>query len=669
MSSVIPSPRSVARRAGVCALAAFPLIYLPPDSDPLDVEAARLLQAEIARVSGHTPAISRAMSVPVSAPVISLMPDASVAGDEGYSLLVDPDGIRCAARTPRGRLWAVQTLRQLLRLHGDALPAQEISDAPAMRYRGVLLDVARRKVPTVETLCALVDTLSLFKLNMLQLQVEHTFTFRRHPRIGEGCGSLTCEDILALDAHCRARGVELVPMLQSFGHMRNILQFPEYRHLAENETHQWSLNPTDPATLQFLDELYDEYLPAHSSGLVNIGCDETVDLGRKGGKSNAAIAAKGQGRVYIEHILNIHRLLTEKYGKQVMLWGDIILHHPDLVPEMPKDLIVLNWGYEPLESFPQVDLFADSGLPQIVCPGTNSWNAIFPRLNAAWQNVGQFVRDGRRVGALGMLNTDWGDGGHYNLLGNSLYSYAHGAEESWAAAPMAREAFDTALGPVLYGAPGAEIVAALRRLGDAVDNPTVRFNNSSLTVQCLFSSPMEDKAWVEKWGNGHWQPLDAAIPEGMAAVAREVAATLKRVQIASLLPDAVADAIWACEAVDYAARKMAFFIRVMAGVTAESSEPLLHTGDALLREHEAVVAAFKARWRAGNRESEINVALGRFAYAETVLRSIVDWLHAHRASLAAGAAIPLPPVPVYQPPWVEDTWPLWVPDTQEEVVG
>ena len=138
----------------------------------------------------------------------------------------------------------------------------------------------------VATLKALVDTLSLLKLNMLQLQVEHTFQWRRHPRIGANCGSLSCEDIMELDAHCRLRGVELVPMLQSFGHMRNVLMLEEYRHLAENPAIQWSLSPTDPASLRFMEELYDEFLPAFSSGLVNIGCDETFDLGRKGGRSN-----------------------------------------------------------------------------------------------------------------------------------------------------------------------------------------------------------------------------------------------------------------------------------------------------------------------------------------------------------------------------------------------
>ncbi len=302
---------------------------------------------------------------------------------------VGPERIFLLGTTPRARLWAVQTLRQYLRLHGNPLPNICVNDAPALRYRGVMLDVARRKVPRVETLKSLVDTLSLLKLNMLQLQVEHTFQWRRHPRIGHGCGSLSCEDILELDAHCRLRGVELVPMLQSFGHMRNVLMLEEYRHLAEHPAIQWSLCPTDPASLNFLEELYDEYLPAFSSSLVNIGCDETFDLGRKGGRSTAEVTHLGSGRVYLDFLLAVQRLLAEKFHKRVMCWGDVVLNHPELVPELPKELIVLNWWYDPKVRYDQVEVFAASGLPQIVCPGTEQLEQRVPSREYGVDQCGQ----------------------------------------------------------------------------------------------------------------------------------------------------------------------------------------------------------------------------------------------------------------------------------------
>ncbi len=666
MQIAIPNPRTVEKIDGALRVDQLTTIYLPADSTALDLEAARLVQAEIQRVAGLRLPISRAWRPARTAGVLALGSPGALAaiggeapavseGPEAYAVHVGPENCLLLAETPQGRLWAAQTLRQLLRLHGPIVPGVRISDAPAMRYRGVLLDIARRKVPTIAALKALVDTLSLLKLNMLQLQTEHTFVFQRHPKIGADAGSLSCEDLLELDAHCQLRGVELVPMLQSFGHMRNILIFDEYRHLAENAATQWSLCPIDPASLQFLDELYEEFLPCFSSGLINIGCDETIDLGVPGGRSNDEIARLGKGRVYLNFILALHRLLSEKYGKQVMCWGDIILHYPELVADLPRDLIVLNWGYEAAPRYEQVDVFARHGLPQIVCPGTSTWNTLFPRVENAWDNVANFTRDGQTVGGLGMLNTDWGDGGHYNLLGNSLYSYAHGAEASWAANPQPREEFDATLGPVLFGQPGGEIVRAIRALGAAVNAPGVLQCNSSLTMDMLFSSPLEDI---------RQRSLEDDTLAALGATAREAATTFHRLAATSLDPESVADMAWAADAVDFAARKCAFLRKLRGLALARTPrgpemEFALICCDELIIEHQQIVAAFDARWFAGNHRAEIDIVHGRFDHAVAVLRVLRDWLFDQRDAFAQGDRVPLPELPAFTPPWKEDTRSLW----------
>ena len=70
-----------------------------------------------------------------------------------------------------------QTLEQWLALNADAERVQgiEIEDAPRFPERGVQLDVARDRVPTLETLHALVERLASWKLNRLQLYMEASF--------------------------------------------------------------------------------------------------------------------------------------------------------------------------------------------------------------------------------------------------------------------------------------------------------------------------------------------------------------------------------------------------------------------------------------------------------------------------------------------------------------
>ncbi len=666
MNLGIPHPRTVTPLDGFLAVDKLTLCYLSPDADPLDLEATRLIQAEVRRICERSVPISKAWQPPFTHGLIALgctsalsnTPELALTDvpddEEGYALEIRPEQVILCANTARGRLWAAQTFRQLLRQYGETIPAMRINDAPAMRYRGVMLDLARRKVPELDTLKRLVDTFSLLKLNMLQLQVEHTFLWRRHPAIGAGCGSLSCEDLLSLDAHCRNRGIELVPMLQSFGHMRNILMLDEYRKFAENDRLQWSLNPTDPATLQFIDELYEEYLPCFSSSMINIGSDETVDLGKKDGKSNTEIERLGKGRVYLNRILALHQLLTEKYGKKVMMWGDVVLNHPELIPDLPSDMIMLNWQYNPDKDFPQVTLFAEHNIPQIVCPGTNSWCQIFPRVNWAWDNIDHFVRDGKTVGALGMLNTDWGDGGHFNLLGGSYYSFAHGAEVSWAQQPMPRDEFERLLAPVVFGPDCTRIVSAIHVLGNRKYLPGT-WDTGGMTAAMVFKSPFE--------GDDRFDDLLRHAPLLAEARTAEVAALQFEDAIArSLEPSAVADLTWEAKALAYGKRKTAFMFDIERLATGEGDvDALMATCDDLLVDYTEIVDNFCQRWTAGNRRSEIDISLDQFAHGARGLQIIKDWLQTHLTTIAPGVRVTPPVVPAHVFPWKENTTSIWWP--------
>jgi len=147
---------------------------------------------------------------------------------QGYELTVTPAGISVVAGAPAGAFYAVQTLRQFLGVRSRALPCLRASDWPDFAARGVMLDVSRDKVPTLQTLFEIVDKLAAWKVNQLQLYTEHTFGYRRHPDVWASASPITGEDVLVLDAYCRERFIELVPNQNTFGHMRRWLVLPRY---------------------------------------------------------------------------------------------------------------------------------------------------------------------------------------------------------------------------------------------------------------------------------------------------------------------------------------------------------------------------------------------------------------------------------------------------------
>jgi hypothetical protein len=313
------------------------------------------------------------------------------------------------------------------------------------------------------------------KINQFQLYTEHTFAYRGHEEVWHDASPMTPEEIRALDVYCRGRCVELVPNQNSFGHLERWLARPRYNALAElpqggaplpwGGTHEkpTSLCPTDPRSVAFLEDLYDQLLPNFTSRLFNVGCDETFDL-RGNGRSAALVRERGEGRVYLDFLKTIHGL-TAARGRTMQFWGDIIVRHPELVPELPQDAVALEWGYETDHPFDAHGaLFAASGVPFYVCPGTSSWNSLAGRTANMRANLLSAAENGTRHGARGYLNADWGDGGHWQPLAVSLAGYVYGAALAWGCA--GNRGIDLAAAMDRFG--GAEgFGGALLGLGDA----------------------------------------------------------------------------------------------------------------------------------------------------------------------------------------------------------
>ncbi len=156
---------------------------------------------------------------------------------EDYSLSVTENEIQIAASSAAGAFYGIQTLKQLL-AQGSMIPCMEIHDRPEFPYRGFYHDVTRGRIPTLDTLKRLADKAAYYKINSLQLYVEHSFAFAEYANINEGQEPLTAEDIRELDAYCRERFIDLVPSLSCFGHLYALLESREYGHLCELEGYE-----------------------------------------------------------------------------------------------------------------------------------------------------------------------------------------------------------------------------------------------------------------------------------------------------------------------------------------------------------------------------------------------------------------------------------------------
>ena len=420
----------------------------------------------------------------------------------GYSLDITPRGISLDYHDIEGLRAGIATLRQLFREYGKRLPCVRIRDYPDFAKRGVMLDISRGRVPNLSTLKDLTSHLADFKINEFQLYTEHTFAYRDYEPVWRDWGALTGQEILELDAHCRKLGIELVPNQNSFGHLRYWLAYPPLKKLAETDQ-PWpdqggaflrypaTLAPNNPGTIPFLRELYDELLPNFTSDRFNVGCDETWDLGR--GQSKKLVERKGKGRVYVDFLKKIYQE-TSARKKQMMFWGDIILHYPELVKELPKDVVALNWGYEKDHPFDKESaIFAKSKLPFYVSPGTSTWMTLIGRHDNAFVNLQQAAKIGRKHGALGYLNTDWGDGGHPQPLAVSYLPYLLGASVSWCAASFDEKLLVPVANRDIFQDPTGSVGKAALGLGLAHLKLTVTFAPNVTPLGATIAAPPPER--------------------------------------------------------------------------------------------------------------------------------------------------------------------------------
>jgi len=404
------------------------------------VLSARHLQDRLQDETGRTFPL-RQNALHESSGGIRLIPNADLA-DEGYTLEIGKGGVTIGYGSSAGAFYGANTLLQIVRQCPDSLPCLRIEDAPDFPVRGVMLDISRNKIPTMPTLYRLIDFLADLKINHLQLYIEgFSFAYPSFPQVWEGRTPVTGEEMERLDAYCKERFIDFVPNQNSFGHMAPWLSREEFRHLAEcpdgfeapwgyNET-PMTLNPLSEESLRFIERTYDDLLPHFTSRYFNVGCDETFDLGK--GKSKEACERYGKGRVYLDYLLNIHELVKAR-GKTMMFWGDIVKEHPELVPELPDDIIAMEWGYDADQpSEEQCSRYAQAGVPFYVCPGTSSWNSITGVTGNMKQNIRNAASLGLKYGARGLINTDWGDAGHWQPTPVSYPGLLYGAAMSWGA--------------------------------------------------------------------------------------------------------------------------------------------------------------------------------------------------------------------------------------------
>ena len=359
---------------------------------------------------------------------------------QGYTLDISSYKIVIEYSNIQGLYYAIVSLKLLKNNYAGTIPCIYIEDFPDLAVRGMMLDISRDKVPTKETLMSILGLLADLKYNHFELYVEgFSFAYPSFKELWEGKETpVTGEEIQSLDAFCRSHFIDFVPNQNSFGHMSAWLETDKYKDLAECPkgykimglmNMKGTLDPADSRSIELVTKMTNDLLPNFTSSNFNVNLDEPFELGK--GKSKELCEKKGEGEVYLDYAMKLHNILAGK-NKRMLMWGDVVMRHPELISRIPKDVTLLDWGYE--ENYPyerQCKTLQASGIDYMVCPGTNSWTSITGRTDNMLATNEAAAANAVKYGAKGMLLTDWGDMGHWQYLPVSYAGYTVGGTLSW----------------------------------------------------------------------------------------------------------------------------------------------------------------------------------------------------------------------------------------------
>lgn len=302
------------------------------------------------------------------------------------------------------------------------IPAAVNAKPPSASWRAVHL-LSYDTDADLDALGQNLESLAKQGINVIILEVDYNFAFKSHPELRHGTNPITREGARRFAALCKKLNLRLIPEFQSLGHQSwkaetfpLLTVYPKFDltpgAFPNNEgiyCREW--DPLNPEVWPVVFKLMDEIIDAFQADAFHVGMDEVFLLG-----SDQSPSTKGKdpAALFAQAVNKIHAHLVRKRHVEMLMWGDRLIDGKkyDLgeweaatngtaaaVDQIPKDIIVCPWHYEPSESYPSVPMFIEKG---------------FRVLPAGWKNVEattaliQFSRSQSGPKLLGHMFTTWG---------------------------------------------------------------------------------------------------------------------------------------------------------------------------------------------------------------------------------------------------------------------
>ena len=231
---------------------------------------------------------------------------------------------------------------------------REICEEEQFRRKGVMIDLSRAGVMTVDALKNYMEYMALFGLNALMLYMEDVYEVEELPYFGYMRGRYSKEDLKEIDSYGMLYGIEVIPCIQTLGHFEQYLKWNEAKDFRDTST---VIMPGTEESMAFVEKLLSTVSECFTTNLIHLGMDEAWGMGR--GNYLKKYGYENGAHLFCDHLSKVKKL-ADKYNFKPMIWSDMYfrlasaeekyydenVEFSDYVKDMvPKDVALTYWDY------------------------------------------------------------------------------------------------------------------------------------------------------------------------------------------------------------------------------------------------------------------------------------------------------------------------------------
>ena len=239
------------------------------------------------------------------------------------------------------------------RLAGGTAPFEQ-TEAPVFRGLGASFDLSRNAVMTVDALKRMLCRMALMGYNEAYLYTEDTYALPEYPFFGYQRGRYGAEDLRALDGWAAALGIELIPCIQTLGHLERFLHWESSAPLRDTPD---VLLAGDEETYRLIEAMLRRCRACYRTKKIHLGMDEAMNLGLGG-----YLKKNGYHESFDIMLRHVERVgaLARKHGFEPMMWSDMYFrcaspnddYYEDdieipqtVIDAAPADMTLVYWDY------------------------------------------------------------------------------------------------------------------------------------------------------------------------------------------------------------------------------------------------------------------------------------------------------------------------------------